>query len=385
MYDIISHRRERKKLLLRNIPGNIFQMTIKALFQAALVLLFTFSLSLVAHARELTDMSLEIVTAKTGNEAKQEAFDQATEEATRRLTEDLIGAERTKKVWPTVKPRLLKNSTRYVQFIKGTQATETAGQTRVQVQMRISTDNLENLLREIGVMGSGTVRLLPLVAISEPKGTRYVWWADVGDGKTENFSQEIFKRFFTSLTSKLKGKNVYILDPSNASFRMGVPANYRSEGLKREDMILLAQYMKADVVLSGRVDLVKAEAAGTKINYDLQMWQAKAGRGLSEAQRSEATTGDQPKVLLANMEQANDRVLSEFTNKLVEAMMAGSLNLNVVRITVEGQLPYRNQVEFKKMLEGVREIKMLRERLFESSRVTSRRRRAPRAKNSPRA
>ena len=106
-------------------------------------------------------MSLEVVSAKTGNEAKQEAFDQATEEATHRLTEELLGPERAAKVWPTVKPRLLKNSSRYVQFIKGSQISEMNGQTKVQVQMRISSDNLETFLREIGVMGGGTIRLLP--------------------------------------------------------------------------------------------------------------------------------------------------------------------------------------------------------------------------------
>lgn len=236
--------------------------------------------------------------------------------------------------------------------------------------MRISSDNLETFLREIGVMGGGTIRLLPLVSVSEPKGTRYVWWADASEEKKETFSQEVFKKFFQSLSAKFKGKNVYILDPSNASFRMGVPAAYRSEGLRREDQILLAQYLKADVVLSGKLDIVKSDGAAAKINYDLQMWQSKAGRGLSEGLRSEPAGSEQPKALLAAVDQANEKVLSEFAAKLQEAIMTGSLNLNVIRIAVEGGLPYKNQVEFKKQLEAIREIKLLRERLFESSRVT---------------
>lgn len=352
-------------MLLSFIPGNIFRMSLKALLFAPLILF-----SFISQARELTDMSLEISSAKTGNEAKQEAFDQATEEATHRLTEELLGPERTLKVWTTVKPRLLRNSARYVQFIKGSQMSESGGQTRVQVQMRISSDNLETLLREIGVMGGGTIRLLPLVSLSEPKGTRYVWWADASEEKKETFAQEAFKKFFQSLLAKFKGKNVYVLDPTNASFRMGVPAAYRNEGLGREDQMLLAQYLKADVVLSGKLDIVKTDGAAAKINYDLQMWQGKAGRGLSESQRSEPAASEQPKALLMALDQANDKVLAEFASKLQEAIMAGSLNLNVIRITVEGNLPYKNQVEFKKQLETLREIKILRERLFESSKVT---------------
>lgn len=331
-------------------------------------------LSSLVFARELTDISLEVVSTKQGNEAKQEAFDQATEEATRRLTEELLGPEKMAKVWTSLKPRLLKASARYVQFIKGGTPAELNGQTRIQVQMRLSSDNLETMLREMGLINSGTIRLLPLVSVNDGKGGRYVWWSDIseekGAGKSAEISQEIFKKFFSTLTGKLKGRNVYVLDPSNASFRMAIPSAYRSESLRREDQILLAQYLKADVVLSGRIDISKAEGNSTQVAYDLQLWQAKAGRGLTEVQRNEAVVSDVPKALFASVEQANEKVLSEVIAKLHEALTAGSINLNVVRITVEGALSYKNQTEFKKQLESLREIKLLRERLFEPSRVT---------------
>jgi hypothetical protein len=236
--------------------------------------------------------------------------------------------------------------------------------------MRLSPDNLENLLREIGALGNQTVRLLPLVAVSESSGTRYIWWADTSEAKKDTFSQEIFKKFFQQLNGRFKGKNVYVLDPTNTSFRMGVPAAYRSEGLRREDQILLAQYLKADVVLSGRLDLTKVDGRAIRLNYDLQLWQAKAGRGLSETQRSDPAPSEAPKVLMTALEQSNERVISEFAGKLQEAMASGSLNLNVVRIAVEGPLAYSQQIAFKKQLGSLREIKLLRERLFEPSRIT---------------
>jgi len=344
---------------------NIFRMSNKALFLIPVIFFLALS-----HARELTDISLEIVTPKQGNEAKQEAFEQATEQATHRLTEELLGPERAAKVWATVKPKVLKSSSRYVQFIKGSVPQEVGGQSRVQVQLRLSPDHLEMLLREVGAMGAETVRLLPLVAVSEARGSRYVWWADTSEEKTNSLSQDLFKKFFQQMNTRFKSKNIYVLDPTSASFRMGVPAAYRSEGLRREDQILLAQYLKADVVLSGRVDVSKTEGQAPRINYDLQMWQAKAGRSLSESQRSDAAPGEAPKILLAAMEQSNDKVLAELASKLQEAIAAGLLNLNVVRISVEGNLPYKQQMEFKKQLESMREIKLLRERLFEPSRVT---------------
>jgi hypothetical protein len=329
--------------------------------------LLCFSLFTSAHtlfARELTDMTLDVATAN-----KQEAFDRATEEVTLKLTEDLMGQEKAAKVWPAARARLLKNSTRYIVFIKGSTPAEGASEPHIQVQMRLSIDNLETLLRELGLMGSGTVRLLPLVLISEPRGSRYAWWADFNDEKKPTEAQELFKKFIQQLSARFKGKNVYVLDPSTASFRMNVPSAYRSEGLRREDQILLAQYLKADAVISGRLEISKGEGSGARLNYDMQLWQTKAGRGLSEAQRSDIAYNDAPKALMASMEQSNDKVISEFADKLNEAMATGSLNLNIVRLMVEGSLSYKQQVEFKKELSSLRDIKFLRERLFEPSRV----------------
>ncbi len=92
-------------------------------------LILSFSLSV--SARELTDLSLDIVTPKKGAEAKQEAFDKATDEATRRLTEELLGPEKTSQNWEKIRPRLLKNSTRFVLFIKGVPSGETADSTKI--------------------------------------------------------------------------------------------------------------------------------------------------------------------------------------------------------------------------------------------------------------
>ncbi|NJL25859.1 MAG: hypothetical protein HC902_12275, partial [Calothrix sp. SM1_5_4] len=235
----------------------------------------------LAWSREMIDLTLEIATAKKGAEAKQEAFEQATEQATRRLTEDLLGAERTAQDWDKIRSRILKYSTRYVLFIKGTPVGETADSTKVSVQMRLSSDNLEALLRETGFFAGGTVRLLPLIQIHEDRGTRYAWWAAEGiEDKHGTLSQNYFKKLFPAMNSQFKNKSVYVLDPGNASFRMGVPSAYRTESLRREDQMLLGQYLKADAILDGRVNIARVRPDGPeyRIDFTLQLFQAKTGQ-----------------------------------------------------------------------------------------------------------
>lgn len=336
----------------------------------AFLLILVCLTSSVTLARELTDMKIDVLTDKQGNEAKQEAFDKAIEQATERLSQDLLGPERMARLWAQVKPKVLKNSTRYVVFIKSSPPVASQGQSKIQVQMRLSSDNLEALLREMGAAGQSTVKLLPLILVSDSRGSKYVWWADSGDEKTPNLSRDLFKEVYKQINSKFKGKNVFVLDPNAASFRLSVPSAYRSEGLRREDQILLAQYLKADIVISGRVDVARGEAGGSKINYDLQMWQTKSGRGLSEATRLDVVASDAPKILAQSIEDSTGKTAAELSAKLNEALMNGGLNLNVMRLVVEGNLGARQHADLKKILASIRDIRLIRERLFEPSRLT---------------
>lgn len=324
------------------------------------------------QARELKDLTVEILTPKRGAEAKQDAFDQAVEQATRNMTEEIMGSDRARKAWDQIAEKILKNSTKYVVFIKGSPPVEVKGQNKIQVQMRLSPDHLEAALREAGLYGGETVRLLPLVQILEAQGGRYTWWADWNDSKTVTVSQSYFKKLFQQLNGQFKGKNVNVLDPTNNSFRMSIPASYRSENLRKEDQILLGQYLNADVVLSGRVHVVRprAEAPEHQIEYTLELWQTKTGRNLADVSTTQMVASDNPKAIQAAMDEVQPKMLAGLAGKLKEAMASGHLNLSMVKIAVEGNLNPKQLNEFKKQLESVREIRLLRERVMEASRTT---------------
>lgn len=323
-------------------------------------------------ARDLKDVTLQVqMERKAGQGGKQEAFDQAIEMATRSLSEDLVGSEKISKNWEQSKAKILKNSTKYVVFIKGS-VSDPKTPDKLQVQMRLSPDALESVLRDAGLMGGETVRVLPLVQFQDSGGTRYIWWADMSDGKATSGAQGYFKNFFKQLNAHFKGKNIFVLDPTSASFRMGLPASYRVEYLRKEDQMLFGQYLKADVVLSGRVEVSKprADSAEQKIDVQLQLWQTKTGRTLAEVSRAETVSSDGIKAAQQTLEKVQPQAFAELSKKLNEAVDGGNLNLSVVKISVEGSLSQRQLTEFKKLLRSVREIRSLTERLIEPSRTT---------------
>ncbi len=332
---------------------------------------FLFIFALPVSARELVDVQIDIVTPKKGPEAKQDAFDQAIEQATMKSIEEQFGTERAAKIWDQVGARVLKNSTRYVVFIKAARVQEEAEGTNLQVQLRISPDSLESILREVGALTFGSVRLLPLIQVVESKNSKYSWWAATGE-EAPSLAQEYFESLLKPLISQFKGKNIFVLDPTPATIRMSIPANYRLEGLRREDQILLGQYLKADVVISGKVGVtqLRPESRETRVDYVFQLWQSKTGRSIAEVSRYEDVPDNTAKVVSAAIQETVARVFSELSEKLSETMKSGTLNLNVVRLQVKGDLNYRQQSDFKRLLANVRDIRVLKERSFEPSRVT---------------
>jgi hypothetical protein len=322
-------------------------------------------------ARDLLDETVEVTTSKVGPEARQDALDQAVEQVTERLTEEILGAEKKSKYWANLRPKLKKSSTRFVISIKGSQPVQTGATTKISVSMRVSPDNLETLLREEGVLSSGDIRILPLIAIVDARGIPYTWWTDFSEDGKPNPLEEPFKKFLVQMQNQLKGKGPVLVDPTSSSFKMGVPSVYRVGALRREDQLLLAQFLKADVVLTGKIESarLRTENMDLKLIYDLQMFQSRSGRSISEVLRTEPLTSDQIKVVSQQMELVSPKVIQTLVGPLLEATTSGSLNLNVVRIEINGSMNYKQGSELKRLISQLRDVRALRERWIESGRV----------------
>lgn len=321
-------------------------------------------------AREISEISVDLPAADPG-ESKQEALDRATEEATRKMVSDALGAERTTALWAQIGPKILKSSGRFLLSAKVTAQAPVAAGSKTTVVLRISPDNLDSLLKEMGLFAGGTVRLLPLLTVVDSRGVRYAWWAE-GDDRQTGPAQDYFKKIYHQIQTQFRGKSIFVLDPLSASFRAGVPSSYRTELLRREDQALLAQYLKADVLLTGKVEVVRArpDAPEHKVDYSVELWQARNLRGVAELAKSDPVPTDAPKSVGATLDMTGKKLFGELAARLSEAVNGGTLNLAVMRIQVNGLSSYKQQTDFKNQLADLREIRAVKERLLEPGRVT---------------
>ena len=181
-------------------------------FFSTLTVLMATYFSLVApraEAREDIDMNLEITSDKGGEEAKQDALDQATAEATRRVTEDLLGPDRAQANWPQIKGKLLKSSPRYILFIKNAPPAVGAAAGKFAVQVRLAPDTLESLLREMGLFAGAGARALILVRTPNGTASGYAWWSE-GDSTPATLTQA--KKIYAQINAQFQSHSVTPLD-----------------------------------------------------------------------------------------------------------------------------------------------------------------------------
>jgi hypothetical protein len=96
------------------------------------------------------------------------------------------------------------------------------------------------------------------------------------------------------------------------------------------------------------------------------------GRILTEVQRMvDLVQVDSNKATLQQTEATNTKIIGELAQRVSETISSGALNLSIVRITVSGPLSYAQLEMFKKsLLDQTRELKTLKDRLFEPGRVS---------------
>lgn len=336
------------------------------IFISILICLFP---SLV-NAQPATEMTLSVATTASGAEARQMAFDQATEMATARVMEGILGSKVMPSIWEKNKRRILNESSRYVLFIKASQPRVEQGLPVFDVQLRISSKNLESLLRETGLLTSGPVQILPLFEVLSEDGRAYAWWAD--DNLVNN-SREIgrLKTVVRELMGVFKGSSIMVLDPTQKAFQQSIPAVYRSGFLRKEDQMALAGFLKTDLVLSGSVEVVRAglEGGDLLIKTNLELWRARTGRVLGRYNSDVRLNSINDKAVLVELKKASARLMGQLGNEVKRALQTGEIHSNVVRVEVKGELSHPQLTEFKKGLMGIRQVKTLVERLIEADRV----------------
>jgi hypothetical protein len=314
--------------------------------------LMMLTVSFFAFARPPLEVTQDVVVTEQGVDAKQEAFRKAVEDASTKLISETIGSDALEKQSDRIK-QVLNRSEKYILFIKGSNPEAVPEGSRVRVEMKISLDNFEALLREYGLVQSTnrTARLIPIVSWSSDNGTiRSSWWTDAPSGT----ASKVWAKFSSALVTRLKSRNIRLAEGLNFD---RVPPALRKRQLAREELVALAKLFDATLIVYGDVHFVR-ESSGEKAQVQTELIDVRSQKALESVQTTLGGANASPENLAI-------RVADNVNEQIRSAQASGLMNLSSFRLIVRGDLNFQKLDLFKKeLLEQVLDIRAMKDRLY---------------------
>lgn len=308
-----------------------------------------------AHAaRPPLEITQDVVVSEQGSDAKQAAFQKAVEDASTKLISETIGPEALEKQAPRIK-QVLSRSEKYILFIKGSNPEPVPEGSRIKVEMKISLDNFEALLREYGLVQSASrsVKLLPLINWSTANGgMKSAWWVEAPAG----LGAKVWTKFENSLGARLKARNIKMAEGLSLE---RVPPAYRKRQLSREEQMALAKLFDASLVVVGDVRFVH-EAATEKALVQTELVDVRSQKALENQQTSIGASGAN-----VTLETLATKVAESVNEQVKAAQGSGRMNLATFKLVIRGDLNYQKLDQLKKeLLEQVLDIRAMRDRRY---------------------
>jgi hypothetical protein len=241
-------------------------------------------------------------------------------------------------------------------FIKGSNPEKVPDGNRIKVDMKVSLDNLEALLREQGLLQAAThtLKLIPIIEWNDDSETlHYAWWAD----DSANLGVKVWTKFLNSLTAKMRARNIKVIDGLDVQ---RVSPALRKRNLTREEQLALARQFDSNLVLVGEIHLSKAEG-GDKAQLQTELVDVRTNETLGNKQALVGPFKGVPDAIIPRVADAlNDQVKS--------VQGAGRMNIASLKLIIRGDLAFLQLEQLKKeLMAQVVDIRTLKDRMYSHS------------------
>lgn len=333
-----------------------------------------FIFSLQSYAQDVVDTVVEVEIERKVGGGQKEVFERAITKASDQFIGQLIGETKLARNQSVIKNRIVRNSGKYILFIKARAPVADGDTLRYGVNMRVSMKSLEAMLLQEGLLykSDGPPKVLPVVSFSDRVNSQsYSWWAQAPS--TSPVLADLARKFNVTLRSELRSKGFFGLEPVVSEYRLQLPQALMSENPGTEDLLLMSEYYRAQVVAKGQVvlssDRVRSDVF--KVDVRLSAIHASNGRIIGEVIRSYTTEpGPFQQVVKAKVDEVLDKLVGDLSVQILEAWKSGTFGASLLNVAVNGELSYQQLNQFKRLLlDQVKDLKTLKERRFEPGRV----------------
>lgn len=334
----------------------------------------------LAPSPSLASEDLVAVTAEgmsqapNATDAAKEITDKLTAQVAREQAIEIIGDKSYGKNKAAVEAKIVREAPRFIPYVSPSEpARGQDGSWKMQVEFKVSRSSLRALVAQAGLLAdaeSGPTSALPMMSfVDRVNGGAYRWWDGDPEGSKKYLAQ-LSRAFHQALRAEMSKQGFFAIEPQSATASM-VPDSLRGDRLGPDEIAKLGEYFKAQIVVQGetRIRPSREQAAAFQVSVRLTALQASNGRSVGEVARAfETESGAMEAVVRQRLTAAYPEVCKDLAAQVLEVWQKGALGANLVQLALKGRVGPKQLEAFKAGLaKSVREVKSVRERLFEPS------------------
>lgn len=326
---------------------------------------------------ELVTVTVEGATkADSAPEAARVIQAQALADTARAKAIEVIGEKRYQKSKSVVESKIVRQAVKFIPFVNSDEPVKQPdGTWKMNVELKLSTSSLRKMILEAGLLtdAQGPASIVPLVAFTDrAKNQSSRWWLGETKDDAHKLLHQVSDLVYEKLQSEFNDQGFHVLRPLGTQ-SSPVPEALRVERPTQAELKSIAEFYQAPLVLKGDVRFRESHEmqGAAQVSIRLQVVQTSTARTIAEVSRAfDTAAGNYEAVVRNKITSELPEISKDLALQVLEAWQRGTINANLVRLSVKGRLTPKELNDFKSALvRSVKEVKSLHERLFEPDQV----------------
>lgn len=316
------------------------------------------------------------VDAPNANTARAKILEEAMQKVATEHILEIIGQERFQQNRTAISQRVLDQAARFIPVANpGPIQTLAPGRYQMKVDMRVSLNNLREVLQRQGLLYEldGPAKIFPVWGVVDRvNALTHRWWVEESP-RGQDFLLEVYREAERMIYTEFFDRGFYYMRTSALENPHRVPRGLLSERPRKSDLMKAGDLNQASIVLRGEIGISRSRRVigSYKIQVQLTAFQNANGRTVAEVAREfETEAGVFEAQVRSFLASYFPEVAKDLGVQVQEAWERGTFGANLLAVSLPRLKSPADYQAAKKALGSHHKIKSVRDRRFSHSHTT---------------